>query len=44
MVSPIFLILCEEGGTPQTYSLCFFACTMYLKQLAYVGLFQIDTC
>lgn len=44
MVSPIFLILCVEGGTPQTDSLCFSASTTYLKQLAYVGLFQIDTC
>lgn len=34
VASPIFLIVCEEGGTPQTYSLCFFAFTIYLKLLA----------
>lgn len=35
MVSPVFLILSEEGRTPQTYSLYFFACTIYLKQLTF---------
>lgn len=44
MVPPVFLILCEESGMPQTYSLCFFAWPMNVEQLADTGLLQIDTC